>query len=308
MPKIKIQKLSNSQRAKLLRGYGVRVRVGDDHEIDVGDVDYKRILSKSGKNIAHTLRLDTAMKALNKHLKGTGLLNDLKPIALELGKDLAKSEIKKRYGSGVLGDIAKEVAPIAMDLGKEVAKSEIKKRFGKGIMNTVGNIANEVKPIALELGKEIAKSEIKKHYGKGLCKKCGGALLPAGVIDGGALLPAMGGAGKKKRGAGGNKFFDNIGRAIKTSWNAPPASKADKDISHFINHEMISKAPQLISAVNPVAGSKLQPAVDAYIKSRDKIEGKGITKRRGKLNNKLLAYMNSDKNQENPLKYFPTVL
>jgi hypothetical protein len=267
MPKIKVQKLSNSQRAKLLRGYGVRVKIGDDHEIDVGDIDYKRILNKSGKNIAHTLRLDSAMKALNQHLKGTGVVQsvvkELKPIALELGKEVAKNEINKRYGKGVMRDIAKEVKPIALELGKEIAKNEIKKRIN----------------------------------GNGLCEKCGGALLPAGVV---------GGSVKKKRGNGG--FFENIGKAIKTSWNAPPASKADKDISHFINHEMISQAPKIISTVNPAAGSKIQKGVDAYIASRDKIEGKGITKRRGKLNNKLLAYMNSDKTKEDPLKYFPTML
>lgn len=224
MPKIKISKLSSSQRAKLLRGYGVRVKVGNDHEIEIPDIDLKRISSKSVKDVAHTLRLDNAYKALNKHLKGNG------------------------------------------------------------VMDVMGNIAKDMKPIVMELGKEVAKNEIKKHYGgSGLCEKCGGALLPAGVIEnGGALLPAMGGSGTKKR----RKL--KLGAGIHEALLQVQAG--------------LHKAGEPFKAITGVNPADLGADIGEEI-------GKSMDKRgRGTMNKRLLAYMKSNKNIQDPLKYFPTVL
>ena len=69
--KISIQKLSNAQIGKLLRGKRVRVKHGNSHTISASEEQAKKIMRahKQGKGV--TIQCDPYQCQLNHHLKAS---------------------------------------------------------------------------------------------------------------------------------------------------------------------------------------------------------------------------------------------
>ena len=75
---IGIDKLSNAQISKLLRGQGVRVRHGSHHKIHVSTEQHKKIHKAHLKGAGVTLVLDPYQQQMHEEMRGCGVMSGLK--------------------------------------------------------------------------------------------------------------------------------------------------------------------------------------------------------------------------------------
>lgn len=214
------------------------------------NLPYSQMGADKGQHIL-SLTPETAMKLLKSYKAGKGVRLALSP---------AEREHSAKHGRGL--DIGKI---LNSPLGKKITDKVIDKAIdhalgGKGVKQggalDLGKILNS--PVGQKITDKIVDKAIDRAFG---------GRLPKGSPEAKermARLRAM-----KK---GGGDFFGNIGRAMKTSWNAPPATKEEQDVANFINKNLITKAPRIISTVNPEAGDVVGLALDPYLAERNRID------------------------------------
>jgi hypothetical protein len=125
-----IAKLSPTQLSRLRNGHKVRVKMGNDHKINVSQEQLKKLNSAHKKGKAYTILFDPFQ--IEKH--GAGIYGNIS----------TKSKVK---GKGVVSDVLHTAGNVSKSVGLGVARKHTttpKKRSvrkGKGFFGDLGNIA-----------------------------------------------------------------------------------------------------------------------------------------------------------------------
>jgi len=254
-----IQKLSQPQIKKLLKGQPVRVKHGSGMSVMMSKAQHKKLMSAHKKGAGTILQLDPYLQQ-----KGQGVITDvIKEIAIELAPhaidavaNVAKKRVSK-HGKGMFDDIAKDVIPVAIDA---TAKSAKKRVSGKGVASEViKEITKELAPIAIDA---VAKQS-KKKVGKGVkeevikvVKEIGKELAPHAIDAVAKVAKKRVGGGKTGGKSGASEFFGKIGNAFKSRFNdqgSPQERKATSVILNQIEPALIKPLQVLAPPVGQVA-------------------------------------------------------
>jgi hypothetical protein len=200
-----IQKLSQPQIKKLLKGQPVRVKHGNGMSVQMSKAQHKKLMSAHKKGKGTILQLDPYLQQ-----KGQGVITDvIKEIAVELAPhaiDALANVAKKRVGKGVVSEVVKEIGeellPVAIDAVAKSAKKRVNK--GKGVVSdVVKEIGKELAPIAIDA---VAK-QAKKKVGKGIkeevvqvVKEIGKELAPHAIDAVAKVAKKRVGKGQKHQG------------------------------------------------------------------------------------------------------------
>lgn len=287
-----IQKLSQPQIKKLLKGQPVRVKHGNGMSVVMTKAQHKKLMSAHKKGAGTILQLDPYLQQ-----RGQGVITDvIKEIAVELAPhaiDALANVAKRRVGKGVVSEVVKEIGqellPVAIDAVAKQAKKKVGK--GKNIFGTeahtnasdvpffgIHNLPNlhgkgVVSDVVKEIGKELAPIAIdavakqaKKKVGKGVkatlpsvkeevvkvVKEIGKELAPH-AIDA-VAKSAKNRVGKGKSGA--SEFFGKIGDAFKSRFNdqgTPIERKATSVILNQVEPALIKPLQVLAPPVGQIA-------------------------------------------------------
>ena len=217
-----IAPLSHSQKLKLIKGQSVRVKLGNQHNIDVSPHQFKKLNAAHKKTKAYTLMMDPHQAQMH----GEGLMGDLFK-SLKRALNTGVSFVKKHKLQGVANPII-NLGKKGLHTGLNLAHAEtglaapflnplaryghnqidnipqIGEGFGMDILKAIG-------PHVLDFGVNIAKNKL---AGKGVKKsKKAGALYPSGYgLYGAHKIPRKG--KKKGKGTFGNILGSLLGNIL----------------------------------------------------------------------------------------------
>jgi hypothetical protein len=178
-----VEKLSQNQISKLLRGQNVRVKHGSGMQLHLSAPQHKKLLSAHRKGAGCCIQLDPYQQDM--HRGGEGVTSFLKDVGSKYVAPAVRSAIP------VAKQFAKVVAPVAIDAGSKALKDYVAgqgrrpapKRKGRGVAE---DLVKAVAPVAIDVGANALKSYVGK---KG---KRGGALYPAGYEGRGKIGSVLG--------------------------------------------------------------------------------------------------------------------
>ena len=200
--KVNIQKLSQAQIAKLLRGQRIRVKGGQGHVVHLSAEQAKKLASAERKGAGCCVQFDPYQCDMH---RGEGLFTGvssslskaLVPVAVRAGKAVAPALIDagsnalKDYvaGNGFASNAGKALGAVA---GKGVAPRAVASRAGKKSAPRRGrgiasSLFKAVAPALVDVGADALKGAVR---GRGRKKKggalnvAGGALYNAGYSQG----------------------------------------------------------------------------------------------------------------------------
>jgi hypothetical protein len=270
-----IQKLSQPQIKKLLKGQPVRVKHGNGMSVKMSKAQHKKLMSAHKRGAGTILQLDPYLQQ-----QGAGVITDvikeigmeLLPHAIDAVANVAKKRVSK-HGKGMFDDIAKDVIPVAIDA---TAKSAKKRVSGKGVASEViKEITKELAPIAIDA---VAK-QAKKKVGKGVkeevvkvVKEIGKELAPHAIDAVAKVAKKRVGGGK----SGASEFFGKIGNAFKSRFNdqgSPQERKATSVILNKIEPALIKPLQLLAPPVGQVAEAQRDILKTHYGLGYDRSDG-----------------------------------
>jgi len=136
--KVNVQKLSNAQVMKMLKGQRIRIKHGQGgHELHLSNEQTKKLAAAHRKGAGITMEMDPYQISLHEHLmhKSGGIIST----AGKAFSAIAKSPMAK--------SIAKAVVPIATNVVKDLIDKKLTGsgrrggRRGRGVVDTIKNVA-----------------------------------------------------------------------------------------------------------------------------------------------------------------------
>lgn len=191
---VQIKKLSKVQKNNLLKGKGVRIKLGYDETIQLNNEQYKKFVRNSNNGKAYTLKLDAQQLAkrgaglfgdIYGYIKRTPALREASNALIRGGKKYAHrginylsnkahskiEQIPTIQGEGILGDVIGFVNPTAGTIARTLGLG-MKKRRGAGIMDVAAQLAkNAVKGLAKKGVETGANYLTNKIEGMGMTKR-----------------------------------------------------------------------------------------------------------------------------------------
>jgi hypothetical protein len=261
-------KLTEAQMKKLLSGLTTKI-------------PHKYLGADKGEVIIH-LAKDNAEKLMNAYRGGA--VASLKMTNPEIKHTAQKGsgfDLEKILNSPIGHKIANKVVDKAIDKlvgGKKGGAINVEKILSSPIAEKVMNKVLD-KAVDKAFGGRVKKgSEEAKERMRKLREMRG---MKKGSEEAKERMRKIREMRGMKKGSG--DFFGNIGKAFTTSWNKPPATKAEQDLANAINRNLIASAPSAFGRINPELGEIMSIPLDPYLKERQRIDnsvsfGKGVGK------------------------------
>lgn len=191
-----VEKLSQNQISKLLRGHNVRVKHGGAMNLHLSPQQHKKLMSAHRKGAGCCISFDPYQQDLHRGGEGMkSLLRDVGSKVVPVASSVGRAVLP------VASDLAQKVAPVAIDVGAQALKDYVAgkgvsasrstasrssasrsapsrsapRRRGRGL---AGDLTQAVAPVLVDVGAQALKNYVGK---KG---KKGGALYPAGYSEG----------------------------------------------------------------------------------------------------------------------------